>query len=152
MVGKRNGREAVVFSLLEKKTENYIAIRTSGKTSEAVMGAMRMLHKEYGEQFSQVFKTITVDNGPEFTDFAQVETWGTKVYFAHSYSSWGQSRNERHNGLLRAYVPKGESIEQYSEEYVLMAADELNGKPRKKLNYYTPEELFEAFLDSVFAA
>lgn len=152
VVGKRNGQEAVIFSLLEKKTENYIAIRIPGKTSEAVMGAMQMLREEYGEQFSQVFKTITVDNGSEFADFAQVEAWGTKVYFAHPYSSWERPQNERHNGLLRAYVPKGESIEQYSEEYVLMAADELNGKPRKKLNYYTPEELFEAFLDSVFAA
>lgn len=152
VVGKRNGQEAVILSLLEKKTENYIAIRIPGKTSEAVMGAMQMLREEYGEQFSQVFKTITVDNGSEFADFARVEAWGTKVYFAHPYSSWERPQNERHNGLLRAYVPKGESIEQYSEEYVLMAADELNGKPRKKLNYYTPEELFEAFLDSVFAA
>lgn len=48
MVGKRNGHEAVIFSLLEKKTENYIAIRISGKTSEGVMEAMQMLREEYG--------------------------------------------------------------------------------------------------------
>lgn len=152
VVGKRNGQEAVIFSLLEKKTENYIAIRISGKTSEGVMEAMQMLREEYGDRFSQVFKTITVDNGSEFADFSQVEAWGTKVYFAHPYSSWERSQNERHNGLFRDYVPKGESIEQYSEEYLLMSADELNGRPRKKLGYCTPEELFEAFLDAVFAA
>ena len=44
------------------------------------------------------------------------------------------------------------SIEQYSDEDILTAADELNGRPRRKLGYRTPEELFEAFLDSVFAA
>lgn len=99
-----------------------------------------------------MFKTITVDNGSEFADFSQVEAWGTKVFFAHPYSSWERSQNERHNGLFRDYVPKGESIEQYSEEYLLMSADELNGRPRKKLGYCTPEELFEAFLDAVFAA
>lgn len=152
VVGKRAGKEAVILTLLEKKTENYITIRIPGKTSEAVMDAMRMLREEYGERFSDVFKTITVDNGSEFADFAQIEKWGTKVYYAHPYSSWERPQNERHNGLLRAYVPKGASIERYSDEYILQAADELNGRPRRKLGYCTPEELFEAFLDVVFAA
>ena len=43
-------------------------------------------------------------------------------------------------------------MESFSPEYILSAADELNGRPRKKLGYHTPEELFERFLDSVYAA
>lgn len=152
VVGKRAGKEAVVFSMIEKKTENYIALRIPGKTSEAVMAAMQMLKTEFGDKFSRVFKTITVDNGSEFADFAQVEQWGTDVFFAHPYTSWERPQNERHNGLFRTFVPKGASLENYSAEYILSAADELNGRPRKKLGYRTPEELFEAFLDSVFAA
>ena len=70
VVGKRAGQESVVFSLLEKKTETYLAFRIPGKTSEAVMGLMTALHNEYGENFSRIFKTITVDNGREFADFA----------------------------------------------------------------------------------
>ena len=61
-------------------------------------------------------------------------------------------QNERHNGLFRTFVPKGVSIEAFSAEYILAAADELNGRPRKKLGYRTPEELFDEFLDSVYAA
>ena len=152
VVGKRAGKEAVVFSLLEKKTETYLAFRIPGKTSEAVMNLMNTLHDEYGEHFSQVFKTITVDNGSEFADFAQVENWGSKVFFAHPYASWERPQNERHNGLFRAFVPKGASIEGFTDEDILTAADELNGRPRKKLGYCTPEELFEAFLDAVYAA
>ena len=49
------------------------AIRIPGKTSKAVMDAMAALRAEYGQQFPQVFKTITVDNGSEFADFAQTE-------------------------------------------------------------------------------
>ncbi len=49
-------------------------------------------------------------------------------------------------------MPKGASIESFSPEYILSAADELNGRPRKKLGYRTPEELFDEFLDSVYAA
>ena len=75
VVGKRNGKEAVILTLLEKKTQNYIAIRLSGMTSEAVNAAMAALREEYGERFSQVFKTITVDNGSEFAEFSMVEQW-----------------------------------------------------------------------------
>ena len=68
------------------------------------------------------------------------------------YTSWERPQNERHNGLFRTFVPKGVSIEAFSAEHILTAADELNGRPRKKLGYRTPEELFDEFLDSVYAA
>lgn len=152
VVGLRNGKEAVVFSLVERVTDNYIAMRIPSKTSEAVQAAMQALHTEYGNRFSDVFKSITADNGSEFENFAQVEQWGTLVYFAHPYSSWERPINERHNGLLRGFIPKGVSMEKFSPEQVLAFADELNGRPRRRLGYRTPEELFEAFLDCVYAA
>ena len=151
--GKRKGKEAVILTLLEKKTQHYLAIRIPGKTSEAVNTAMQKLREDFGESFfSQIFKTITVDNGPEFADFAQTEQFGTKVYFAHPYTSWERAQNERQNGMLRRYVPKGVSIENFSDEEILWAADALNGLPRRNLGYCTLEELFEAFLDTVYAA
>lgn len=152
VVGRRNGKEAVVLSLIERVTDNYLAIHIPGKNSQAVMEAMKALHAEYGELFSKVFKTITTDNGSEFEDFAQIQQWGTEVYFAHPYSSWERPVNERHNGLFRRYIPKGISMERYDPEDVLSFADELNGLPRRRLGYATPEELFEAFLDSIYAA
>ena len=57
VVGKRAGKEAVVFSMIEKKTENYIALRIPSKTSEAVMSAMQMLKAEFGDRFSPVSYT-----------------------------------------------------------------------------------------------
>ena len=153
VVGKRNGKEAVILTLLEKKTQHYLAIRIPGKTSEAVNAAMQKLCEDFGESFfSRIFKTITVDNGPEFADFAKTEQFGTKVYFAHPYTSWERAQNERENGMLRQYIPKGVSIENFSEEEILWAADALNSLPRRNLGYCTPEELFEAFLDTVYAA
>ena len=71
VVGKRAGHEAVVLTLLEKKTENYLAIRIPGKTSEAIMEAMAALRAEYGQHFPQVFMIITADNGSEFARFVQ---------------------------------------------------------------------------------
>lgn len=123
-----------------------------GKISEAVMDLMNELHDEYGEHFSQIFKTITVDNGSEFADFGKMEKWETKVFFAHPYTARERPQNERHNGLFRAFIPKGASLEQYTDEDILATEDEINGRPRRKLGYRTPDELFEAFLDTVYAA
>ena len=87
VVGKRAGKESVVFSLLEKKTETYLAFRIPGTTSEAVMNLMNELHDEYGEHCPQIFKTITVDNGSEFADFAKVEKWGNQSLLRSSLHS-----------------------------------------------------------------
>lgn len=88
---------------------------------------MTKLREEFGdEKFSKVFKTMTADTGPEFETFSQYERLGTKSYFTHPYSSWERPQNERHNSLLRDYIPKETSIERYSEEDVLGIADDLN--------------------------
>ena len=84
--------------------------------------------------------------------FAQLERETIQKRVTDAYTSWERPQNERHNGLFRTFVPKGVSIEAFSVEYILAAADELNGRPRKKLGYRTPEELFDEFLDSVYAA
>lgn len=106
-----------VLTLVEMKTHQYISIKISDKSSQSVLEAMTSLKDFYGERFSEVFKTITVDNGTEFTDFAQLEQWGTKVYFAHPYSSWERAQNERHNRIFREFVPKGRPICSYSADY-----------------------------------
>lgn len=94
---------------------------------------------------------MTADNGPEFETFSQYEQLDTKIYFTHPYRSWERPQNERHNGLLRDYIPKGISIERYSDEDVLSIADELNQRPRRILGYHTPAEFFDHFLDEVYA-
>lgn len=152
VIGRKSGKEAAILTLVERVTNHYLAIRIPGKNSESVIEAMEGLRAEFGDRFSSIFKSITTDNGSEFEEFSKVENWGTSIYFAHPYSSWERPVNERHNGLLRQYIPKGVSIENYSPDDMLHFADELNARPRKRLGYKTPEELFEAFLDSLYAA
>lgn len=84
--------------------------------------------------------------------FPDSETVSTKVFFANPYTSRERVQNERRNGLFRELAPKGASMRNYPAEYILSAADELNARPRKKLNYATPEELLDLFLDRVYAA
>lgn len=151
VVGRKAGKESVVLTIVEKKTQYYIAIKIPGKDSKSVIAALEVLRQEYGiEKFSQVFKTITADNGSEFEALSQIESWGTKVYFAHPYSSWERAQNERHNRIFRRYVAKRTSIENYTAQQILYYADEINALPRRQLGYSTPEELFDKFLDGVY--
>ncbi len=151
VIGRKCKGDAAVFTLLEKCSGNYIAIKIPSKDTDAVAYAMACLRREYGDRFPKIFKTITLDNGPEFDEFCSFEEWGTLVYFAHPYSSWERPQNERSNGLLRRFIPKGHSINEYTAEEILQFADEINAKPRRKLKYLAPEELFDAFLDTVYS-
>jgi len=152
VIGHRAGRESVVLTIVEKKTDFYIAIKIPGKDSDSVIEALEVLREEYGaDKFAEVFKSITADNGSEFDRLSELSDWGVEVYFAHPYSSWERAQNERHNRIFRRYIPKGCSIENYSAEQICWYADEMNGLPRKHLGYSTPEELFDDFLDKVYS-
>lgn len=150
VVGKK-AKGPVIFVLSGFVSKQYIALKIPGKTTEGVRYAMLQLKKLYGDKFSEVFKSITFDNGSEFAEAAQFEEWGTKIYYAHPYSAWERGRNESHNRLLRQYVPKGKSINDYSEEEIMSFADIINSVPRRSLDYKTAEEIFEEYLDQIYS-
>jgi len=88
-------------------------------------------------------KTATVDNGKEFAQFKKMETaTGLTIYFADPYSPWQRGTNENTNGLLRHYFPKGIDWRKITEKMLEVAVDKLNNRPRKCLNYRTPNEVF----------
>lgn len=91
-----------------------------GKTSFAGNKGIDYLKEYYGTKFSQVFKTITSDNGIEFAELSQIENYTyTRIYFAHPYSSWERGSNECYNGLLRRFIRKGKRIKKYSYEDIM---------------------------------
>lgn len=152
VLGGKSDNEAAVLTIVERMTRNSIWCKISGKTAEAVSAAFGQLREEYGSRFSQVFKTITGDNGSEFAELIKQEIGGTQVYFTHPYSSFEKGTNERHNGLLRRFIPKGHKIDNYSDDDISFIADWSNGLPRKILGYQTPEEMFETELDRIYTA
>ena len=136
VIGSKSKSDNVVLTLVERLTRKYIAIKIDGKTASAVSATMQSLQKYYGDKFSQIFKTITSDNGSEFAELAELENnTTTKVYFTHPYSSWERGSNERHNGLLRRMVPKGKRIDKYTSDDILFTADWCNLLPRRILEW-----------------
>ena len=152
VIGSKSKSDNVVLTLVERLTRKYIAVKIIGKTAASVSAAIQSLKKYYGDKFSNIFKTITSDNGSEFAEFAQLENnTATKVYFAHPYSSWERGSNERHNGLLRRFISKGKRIDKYTSDDILLIADWCNLLLRKILSYKTPDDLFDKELDKIYA-
>lgn len=87
--------------------------------------------------------TITFDNGSEFTQHGLItEALGIPVYFADPYSSWQRGANENSNRQLRAYLPKRSDIRDLSQDELDDIAKELNNKPRRRLGWHTPTEVY----------
>ena len=88
-------------------------------------------------------KTETFDNGKEFSEYELLEReTGMEIFFAYPYHSWERGTNENFNGLLRQYFPKGTPFATITQKDVGQAVRELNHRPRKRLNYLTPYEVF----------
>lgn len=151
VLGRKQGGEPAVFTMVERMIGCYLSIRIDHKTIAGVAAAMEQLKEQYGDKFPQVFRSITTDNGNEFAVFSDFEALGTPIYFAHSYFAWERPANERTNRILRKFILKGQSIRDFSPEQLLMFADNVNATSRKRLGYRTPEELFEEHLDKIYA-
>ncbi len=91
----------------------------------------------------QEIQTITSDNWVEFSQLKELwKRLKVKVYTAYPYRSRERGTNERHNWLIRRFIPKWCNISKYSDEYIQKIADILNHKPRKILGYRTPYEVY----------
>jgi len=92
-------------------------------------------------------KTLTYDRGKEMAYHQQLSTkTGIAVYFCDPHSSWQRGTNENTNGLIRQYLPKGTDLSGYSQEQLDAIADQMNGRPRKTLDWYTPHEVYSGWL------
>jgi IS30 family transposase len=97
--------------------------------------------------FRRLFRTITPDNGSEFSNADRLEASvlctipRTRLFFAHPYSSFERGTNENHNGILRRFIPKGVDIGTRQKSYIRKAQDWMNTYPRKILNGRSPLEM-----------
>ena len=127
-------------------------VKIDAKTASAVMDGFAKVIEYFGSKFSEVFKTITTDNGSEFAELSRIEAVSdTLVYYAHPYSSWEKGSNERHNRLVRRFIAKGKRISDYGLDAIAKIEDWCNYLPRKILCYKSPDDLFESKLDGIYA-
>lgn len=137
IIGK-NHRQAIV-SIVERKTGLTLIRKVERKTAQAVSHAMIGLMKPYQNRVH----TITSDNGREFAGHEGISaTLDAKFYFAHPYSSWERGTNENTNGLIRQYFPKNRDFTTITQKEIDHAMNRLNNRPRKRLGFKTPNQVF----------
>lgn len=147
----------VLLNLTERMTRKVILFKMANQQADSVVHCLNVLERKYGKLFSKVFKTITVDNGSEFSAFDKMQRsiYGrgknkrTLVYYCHPYSSWERGSNERLNREIRRLVPKGTNLSKLSIQDVEKVERWANSYPREVLAYATADELFAEQMSQV---
>lgn len=105
--------------------------------------ANRITMERFTRLPNAIRKTLTRDRGAENLGYAALEKeLGIKVFFAHAYSSWERGSNENTNGLIRRFFPKKTDFRNISNEKIRMVERLLNSRPRKRLGWKTPYQVF----------
>jgi IS30 family transposase len=125
------------------KTGPALAGHGASAVRDAIVAAMNELPKELRH-------TLTWDQGAEMAQYERLSAEsGLAVYFCNPHSPWQRGTNENTNGLLRQYFPKGTNLSRYGKEELDAIATALNRRPRKTLNWRTPEEVLTKFSQPV---
>lgn len=137
IIGKNH--KGAILTLVERKSKLVKISLMQDKSSDSVKKAILELLKNHKSKV----KTITFDNGKEFACHEDIsKKLKAKIYFAHPYSSWERGLNENTNGLLRQYFPKKTDFSKINKKDIAIAQKKLNLRPRKKLGFKTPLEVF----------
>lgn len=126
-----------IVTLVERATGYVLIGKLPNRTTKALNQRTIALMREAAAPFL----TITSDNGTEFHGYPQIEAaTGTTVYFARPHHPWERGTNENANGLIRQYLPKGQSMARVTQQQCNEIAQKLNTRPRKRYNYETPRQ------------
>jgi len=134
------GHNGYVATFVDRRSGYLVASRMRNKRASSLNQAAERAFREVPVELRQ---TLTVDNGTEFAKHEQLtRRLGLPIYFADAYSSWQRGTNENTNGLLRQYIPKSTNILDVMPTALAFFVDCLNNRPRKRLGYLTPAEVF----------
>ena len=144
VVGKP-GTTACLLVMTERKHATELIFKMKDRTQESVQAVLNGLERRFKDRFSEIFKTITVDNGGEFLSSERLERsiradgkQRTTIYYAHPYSVWERGSNENQNKLIRRFVPKGTDIGKLSKRAVARIQYWMNHYPRRRFAFETP--------------
>ena len=148
LVVGRKGTKRVILTLVERQTRKSLYILVKNKSQKEVIQALRRLQRRVKGDFTQVFKSITADNGSEFLDGEGMKRAAkcSEVYYAHPFSSWERGSNENGNRMLRRFLPKGMDFSTLKPKELQRIEDWVNNYPRKIFGYKTANDMYAAMI------
>jgi IS30 family transposase len=154
----KNCSKDCLLTLTERITRAEIIRKIPDRTAASVTGEIDKLERQIGSsKFRLMFKTITPDNGVEFSDADGIEqsvlcnSRRTELFYAHPYCSYERGTNENHNGIIRRFIAKGSDIGLVQKNSIRKIQDWMNNYPRKILGGRTPLETLSQELGLLFS-
>jgi IS30 family transposase len=139
VIGKGRSALKVVVERKSRLTKLKIVKDTTARISNnALIGMLLPLPET-------VRQSITYDNGSENTKHAELNTiLRTKSFFCEPYHSWEKGTVENTNGIIRRFFPKKTNFDTLSDNEIRKVESWLNSRPRKCLDFLTPQESFDS--------
>jgi IS30 family transposase len=136
-----HGNQHCLVTVVERKSGYVLIGKLEARTTQQLnRRAIRLVRRDRHR-----VRTITADNGTEFHGYRTIErAVGVKFYFATPHHAWERPTNENTNGLIRQYFPKRTSLRHVTQQDCDAVARKLNTRPRKRLDFQTPQEVFFA--------
>ena len=154
--GKRGVTKSCLLVLSERKTRMELIFKMANQGAAAVVETLDSLERKWGEQFPIMFKTITVDNGVEFSDTEGIERSvfdnqkkRTSLFYCHAYSSWERGTNENINKMIRRHIPKGVDFDDKTDDDIIYVENWINSYPRRLFRFQTSKALFDAEMEKL---
>jgi len=114
-----------------------ITDKSAPETTEAIRDSIGPLPQ-------YLWQSITFDNGLEGASHCQLKNdYQLKTYFGDAYAAWQKGGVENLNGLIRQSIPKGSDISKLTDDQIYAIQEKLNNRPRKSLNYLTPNQVID---------
>ena len=137
VIGKNH--KGALVTLVDRNSKFTLIKKVDSKHAHGVTQAII----EMLSPIKNLIHTITADNGKEFSYHEEIaKVLNIKFYFCDPYASWQRGLNEHTNGLIREYIPKKSKFDKISRTEIVHIQNRLNSRPRKILEYKTPNEIF----------
>ncbi|MBR2343210.1 MAG: IS30 family transposase [Clostridia bacterium] len=151
-----NKKGETILTLTERFTRAEIIMKSPDKTAASTVRMFNRLERRIGSlNFRKIFKSITFDNGTEFSDVEGIEyspytkKKRTTVYYCHPFCSSERGTNENQNGFIRRFIPKGVPISSFSNAYIQYVQNYINEYPRAIFGGENSHKRFERELEKM---
>lgn len=151
----KKGTKATLLVLTERASRKELIELMKDKTAGSVLKALSRIERRLGKtRFAETFKTITVDNGSEFSDGKGIETSSfsgsrTTLFYCHPYSAYERGSNENQNKMIRRHLPKGTDLSKLTKKQVKQLENWINEYPRKIFGYKCSNDVYEGYLNAL---
>lgn len=153
--GLKKSSKKTLLVLTERVSRKEIIEPMKDRTAKSVVRALDRLERRYGAMFKKIFKTITVDNGVEFSDVQKMERAAirkgkrTSLFYCHPYSSYERGSNENQNKFIRRKYPKGTDFAKVSADAIKKLEEWVNNYPRAIFGWKSAEMVYQEHVNTI---